>query len=113
MSNEKRPNLKIVAGVDGPYPPRSTPPGGDPPDDMEKRLAALEGDVKDIRERLIKVEGKLDHMPTTLQMWCAVGARFVGAAVTFVGGMYWLVKTLIATPQGQAFLAVLLNPPST
>lgn len=80
---------------------------------MERRLAALEGDMRDVRERLIKVEGKLDHMPTTLQMWSAVGVLFVGAAVTFLGGMYWLVKTLIATPQGQAFLALLLNPPSS
>lgn len=111
MSDKKRTQLSLVGGTGRAYPPMSAPPGGDPPDDMDRRLEALEGDMKDVRERLIKIESDLSHMPTTLHMWTAVVAAFSGAGLLLVGGLYWVIKTLIATPEGQAFLALLLKPP--
>lgn len=46
-------------------PPNDTEPP-DPPDngDMEERVTALEKDMKDVRERLIKIEAKIDNLPT-------------------------------------------------
>ncbi|MDL2200849.1 hypothetical protein QQF45_17545 [Halopseudomonas aestusnigri] len=67
--------------------------GGDPPgDDMEARVKALEVAIPDIRERLVRVETKLDSvekhgatkadlatMESTLIKW------FVGTAFAMVG----------------------------
>ena len=67
--------------------------GGDPPgDDMEARVRALETAIPDIRERLVRVETKLDSvekhgatkadlatMESTLIKW------FVGTAFAMVG----------------------------
>lgn len=85
--------------------------GGDPPHDggMEARVAKLEATVeyikRDIDEMrsstarmaeelatarvdLAAIKVSLTHMPTTLQMWMAVGA------VTLVvgGGLWWVVQ---------------------
>ena len=39
---------------------------GEPPDngDMDAQVTALEKDMKEVRERLIKIEAKLDGMPS-------------------------------------------------
>lgn len=39
---------------------------GEPPDNdgMEARVAALEKDMKDVRERVIKIEAKIDNLPS-------------------------------------------------
>lgn len=49
--------------VTGPW--AKQPEGTEPPDNggMEARVAALEKDVKDVRERVIKIESKLDGFP--------------------------------------------------
>jgi hypothetical protein len=64
---------------------------GEPPDNgnMEGRVKTLEADMRDVRERLIKIEAKLDNLPaifatkadlseakTSIIMW-VVGAIFL------------------------------------
>lgn len=117
-----RPKLLLVDGSgikpkDVSEPPRT--PGGEPPDDMERRLSVVEqavgetrgdikainGDLQGIRERLTKVEVRLDHMPTTLQMWVSM----IGAAGVIMGGLYWILKLLLTTTEGQSFLVLLLK----
>ena len=79
--------------------------GGNPPggDDLEPRIAALEKAIPDIRERLVKVETRLDHieknMATKSDLEALKGAisadlhktindqtwKFIGVSISFSG----------------------------
>lgn len=101
--------------------PRLVETGGGPPHDggMEARVAKLEATVdyiqRDIAEMrsstakmadelataradLAVIKVTLTHMPTTLQMWMAVGA------VTLVvgGGLWWLVQQYLGPMLAKA-----------
>lgn len=63
---------------------------GPPGIDMEK-LSEIDGRLRTVETAVARIETKLDHMPTTLQMWGAVVAVLVPVA----GGLWWLVQTYL------------------
>ena len=77
------------------YPKRrlKTPDGGDTFDHMEQRVARLEEDMKEVRSDLkamrsdlSEIKGRLNAMPTTIQLIGFVIAIFVAAGVTKMFG---------------------------
>jgi len=120
-----------VTPFHGTYTP---PPGGDPPDDMERRLSAVEkavelmsADMRVVRETLIRLEAKFDVVDQRFnavdQRFNAVDQRFSAIDETVKSlpsvGDFWKVSLSVAavllisaylmllTPQGRAFLALL------
>lgn len=61
--------------------------GGNPPydGDMELRVKALESTVSDIRERLAKIDARLDSVATSTDLHKEIGAQ-TWKLVTFVTG---------------------------
>jgi len=63
---------------------------GPPRVDMEK-LNEIDGRLRTVENAVTRIETKLDHMPTTLQMWAAVAAVVVPVA----GALWWVVQTYL------------------
>jgi len=57
---------------------------------MEK-LNEIDGRLRTVENAVTRIETKLDHMPTTLQMWAAVAAVVVPVA----GALWWVVQTYL------------------
>jgi hypothetical protein len=53
-------------------------------DEIDSRLRTVENSVT-------RIETKLHHMPTTLQMWAAVGAVIVPVGIA----IWWMVQTYL------------------
>lgn len=65
---------------------------GRPPElDMEK-INEIDGRLRTVETSITRIETKLEHMPTTLQMWSAV--LFVLLPVG--GALWWVVQTYLA-----------------
>lgn len=89
-------------------PPTETPGGGgndhggDPPhnDGMETRFAALEDFAQDTRDRMARVETKLDHIEKEVSnfKWWVV-AQIVAALLTVVGTGIAIQQMTVATFQ--------------
>lgn len=118
--SEKRPprHLKLVGWQDsgGPtYTGGNEPPSGD---DMEARVRALETAIPDIRERLARMETKIDgierHGATKADIE-AVGAKIeaMGTRIESMGRtmIQWAVGTSLVIA-GVVFAAARLIPPS-
>lgn len=63
--------------------------GSEPPMELVERVAHLEDDMRDVRERLVKIEGKMDHFAeafaTKADLHQAINAQ-TWKLVTFVCG---------------------------
>lgn len=90
-------NQKMLRLVNG----EALDKGGEPPDDgdMEARVAKLEDFVVEARDRLTKIESRLDHMATKAdlhkeinnQTWKLV--TFVSGFGTALAGAVYLIAT--------------------
>jgi hypothetical protein len=91
---------QLIARLKNPPPPPEPPKidggGGDRHDgDMEARLAALEKGYLETRDRLIKIETRMEtlaskedlHRETHAQTW-----RIIGVATLLVAVVYYLAK---------------------
>lgn len=63
---------------------------GPPEIDMEK-LSEIDGRLRTVENAVTRIETKLDHMPTTLQMWAAVAAVLIPVA----GALWWVVQAYL------------------
>ncbi len=60
--------------------------GSEPPMELTERVANLEIDMRDVRDRLLRVETRLDTFATKEDLHKEIGAqtwRIVGAMITF------------------------------
>jgi phage shock protein A len=69
--------------------------GPQPPDNdnMEARVAALETDMKDVRDRLVKIEAKLDATATKAdlhQELHSLSWRLATLCAALAAGVYWI-----------------------
>jgi len=91
---------------------------GDPPDNgsMEARVVALEEFAKDARDRLVRIEGKLDHAATKADLsdaitgqikWMVGTAAVLGAAAISV--MTFVLNNAIPRPPSSP--AAIVQPP--
>lgn len=55
---------------------------------MRDNVSKLETSLGDVRERLAKLETRIEHMPTKLEMWAGVGAIIVAVG----SALGWIVQ---------------------
>ena len=91
------------------------PAGGEPPDNhgMEIRVAKLEDFALETRERLTRVEVKLDHIDKEVSnfKWWLVGA-ILTIMLTVLGTSIGIQQMTVATFQGAAQVAKDAAPPA-
>lgn len=73
--------------------------GGEPPynDRMEPRVAKLEAAIPDIRERLVKIETRLEHTSTKAdvsQLESTLLKWFIGTAIALTGLAFAAAKLI-------------------
>jgi hypothetical protein len=69
------------------------PPGGD---DLERRIELLEKAIPDIRERLVRVETKVDHVEKTMATKTDIAELKASIAEGFNTQTKWFVGTAFA-----------------
>lgn len=72
--------------------------GGDPPggDDVERRVEALEKSIPDIRERLARVETKVDHIEKNMATKADIAELRTSMADGFNAQTKWFIGTALA-----------------
>ena len=107
-------------------PVRQTPGSGEPPydGDMDARVAKLEDFAGETRERLARVEVKLDHMESKLDhiasdvgqfKWWALGS-VVAVVLAVIGTGFAIQQMTVQTFQAagqQAQQPIIINVPSS
>lgn len=73
---------------------RGGPPGGG--NDLEKRLEAVEKAIPDIRERLARVETKIDHIEKTMATKSDMADMKTALAEGFNAQTKWFIGTALA-----------------
>lgn len=58
---------------------------------MSDKINEIDGRLRTVEQSVTRIETRLEHMPTTLNMWAAVGL----VIITVGGAVWWMVQSYL------------------